>query len=67
MLDVRAGHHPGVLAVVRYHYGNGGVVEPYAVNQVLELVVAQEGFGGDRHKSADVVLWDCTGEKNVKR
>lgn len=56
MLDVRARHHPGVLAVVRYHYGNGGVVEPYAVNQVLELVVAQEGFGGDRHESADVVL-----------
>lgn len=66
MLNVWAGHHPGVFAVISYHYGNSGVVEPYAVNQVLELVIAQKGFSGDRHQSADVVLWDYTEEKNCQ-
>ena len=57
MFNVGAGHSLGVFAVVSDHYGNGGVVFSHAVDEVLELIVAQEGFGGDGDKGADVVFY----------
>lgn len=56
MLYVRARHHFWIFAVICYYYGNRWVVAPYAVDQVLELVIAQEGFGGYGDKSTDVVF-----------
>ena len=57
MFDVRAGHRLGVFAVVSDHYGYGRIVLSHAVDEVLELVVAQEGFGGYGDKGTDVVFY----------
>ena len=56
MFDVGSRHSLGRFAVVGDHDGHGGVVPPHAVDEVLELVVAQEGLGGYGDQGADVVF-----------
>lgn len=63
MFDVRPAHWLRTLIIVRYHDGDGGVVLPYAVNEVFQFVVAQEGLGGDGDESANIVLCVNTKER----
>lgn len=56
VFNVRPAHWLRMLIIVRYHNGDGGVVLPYAVNEVFQFVVAQEGLGGDGDESANIVL-----------
>lgn len=60
VLDVRPGDCFGIFAVISDHYGDGGIVPPDAVDEVLKLFIPQEGLCGYCHKSADVVL--CRGQ-----
>lgn len=56
MLDMRAPHRLRVFVIVCYHYGDGGVVFPYACDEVLQFVIAQEGLCGDGDKRTYIVL-----------
>lgn len=56
MFDVRARDSLGVFAVISYYYGDSGIVSSHAVDEILELVIAQESFGCYRNKGTDVVF-----------
>lgn len=60
MLNLRPSHWHGVFVIVCYHYGDGGVVFPYAGDEVFQFVIAQEGLCGDGHKRAYIVLYGNT-------
>lgn len=57
MFNVRPGHWLSVLIVICYDYGDGGIILPYAVNEIFEFVIAYKGLGGDGNKSTNIVLY----------
>ena len=56
MFDVRARDHLWVFTVISYYYGDSGIVFSHTVDEILELVIAQEGFGCYGNKGTDVVF-----------
>lgn len=65
MFDVRPGDGFGVFAVVGDDDGDGGIISPDAVDQILELIVPQEGLCSYGNEGTDVVLWRGGRSKTV--
>lgn len=40
MFNVRPSHWLRVFIIVCYHYGDGGIILPYAVDEIFQFVIA---------------------------
>ena len=56
LFNVRPSHLLRLFIIICYHYGDGWIIFPYAVNEYFELVIAQKGLGGYGNKSTNIVL-----------
>lgn len=60
MLNMRPPHRLRVFVIICYHYGEGGIVFPYACDKIFQFVIAQEGLCGDGDKRTYVELYGNT-------
>lgn len=66
MFNVGPSHRLRMLAVICHHDGDVWIVTAYAVDQTLQLVIAEERFGCYSDQGTDIIFW-AKRNKKLKR